>query len=151
MQAKIEKFSQWITDKHALAWATFRVLAGLAVLAHGVYLLGEPWAVGNWLEVRTSEALRLGVSVATIAGGIGIAAGVATRFAALVAASLYYWAAITNVISVTIEPVQYTVFNAPTFLALLLIGIVGAGKYSATERWSLWKSERAQRVKVQTS
>lgn len=136
MNKAILSLSERINQKWSAPWAALRALVGAALFCHGAYLVSQPWAVGNWLEVRTTEPLRAGVSLLLMAAGVFLAAGALTRVAAIVAAPFYYWSAVHDLISSGAEPALQTAANVVAVLALLAIAILGPGRYTAQEWWA---------------
>jgi hypothetical protein len=148
MNTKIQAFSKLLGDKYAKLWTGLRVLTGVALVCHGVFLLGQPWATGNWLEVRTSEPLRAVISLGLIAAGAALAFGLFTRIAALIPAPLYYWAAMTDIINAGTPPLQEIALNGIAFLALMAFAIFGAHRHTAAEWWKDWQASRSTPAKA---
>jgi uncharacterized membrane protein YphA (DoxX/SURF4 family) len=138
MNTRIQAFGKLLDEKYAKIWTTLRALAGIALVCHGVFLFSHPLAAGNWLEVRTSEPLRLAISLGFIAAGTALAIGFFTRIAALLAAPFYYWAAMTDIISAGNPPLHQTALNAIAFLVLMAFAIFGAQRHTAAEWWKQW-------------
>lgn len=129
----IQRAAEKLSGRWGAHWGALRAFTGLAVVCHGLYLLSDATAAGNWLELRASAAVHAVTGLALILGGALVAAGWYTRVGVLLTAPLYYWVTVTQLISATAEPVWYIAANAIAFLALMLFGVFGPGKYTARE------------------
>jgi uncharacterized membrane protein YphA (DoxX/SURF4 family) len=133
MNKTVDRFISHINQHWGSALGIFRIALGAALIGHGLYLAVNPWAIGNWLELRTTDLLQAVVLVALIGGGAALLAGVFSRGAALVTAPFYYWVAISALISATPEPAAHIVLNSVAFLALQFVAIAGTGRFTADE------------------
>jgi uncharacterized membrane protein YphA (DoxX/SURF4 family) len=155
MQA-IFRVRDWLNARRELAYDLIRVYLGLALFIRGALFIADPASMGRlggiegtrWLSTM---ALSHYVAMGHLIGGLLLAAGLLTRFAAVIQAPILFGAVfLVHLPEGLLAATQSLELSGLTLFLLIIYAVWGPGRFSADARLFAAEKKRQEALSQDT-